>query len=235
MLLSGTGYEFPALMNLYQLADHTNPDSYISRRRRERMKWFLPLLADFPEPVRILDIGGTASFWKNNAPDLPKNCLWTLLNMELEDVSGLPGASAVKGDARNLGMFGDQSFDICFSNSVIEHVGTLYDQLAMAREIQRVGRSYFVETPNRYFPLEPHFLFPGWPFLPTWFRAFLLNHFKVGWWPRRTDPFLARAEVEQIRLLNLREVKYLFPDARIHLEKFGPLTKALVAIGRSSP
>ncbi len=196
------------------------------------MRWLLPLVEFFPEPVRILDIGGTASFWKNNAPELSKKCRWTLLNMELEDVSGLPDATAVKGDARNLTMFGDQSFDICFSNSVIEHVGTLFDQLAMAREIRRVGRSYFVETPNRYFPLEPHFLFPGWPFLPLWLRAFLLNHFKVGWWPRRADPFLARAEVEQIRLLTHREMEYLFPDAQIYREKIGPLTKALVATSR---
>ena len=220
-------------MNLYRLADHTNPDSYISRRRRERMKWFLPLMEASAEPVRILDIGGTASFWKHNVPELPRKCQLTLLNMDLEDVGGLPDAVALKGDARNLSMFGDRAFDICFSNSVIEHVGTLFDQLAMAREIRRVGRSYFVETPNRYFPLEPHFLFPGWPFLPLWMRAFLLNHFKVGWWPRREDPFLARAEVEQIRLLTLGEMRYLFPEAEVHCEKMGPLTKALVAVGRS--
>jgi len=193
------------------------------------MKWFLPLLKPFPEPVRILDVGGTASFWINNAPDLPRKCSWTLINREVESVAGLPNATALKGDARNLDQFEDKSFDVCFSNSVIEHVGTLYDQMAMAREIRRLGRSYFVETPNRYFPLEPHFLFPGWPFLPFCLRAFLLNHFKVGWWPRRRDLFLARAEVEQIRLLTYREMKYLFPDAAIHREKFGPLTKAIVA------
>jgi hypothetical protein len=219
-------------MNLYRLADHTNPASYVSRLRRERMKWFIPLVEACAEPVRILDIGGTASFWKHNVPELPRKCQLTLLNMDLEDVAGLPDAVALKGDARNLSMFGDRAFDICFSNSVIEHVGTLFDQLAMAREIRRVGRSYFVETPNRYFPLEPHFLFPGWPFLPLWVRAFLLNHFKVGWWPRRKDPFLARAEVEQIRLLTFREMRYLFPEAEIRREKMGPLTKALVATGR---
>jgi hypothetical protein len=217
-------------MKLLAFADHTNPDSYISKRRRRRMAPFLPLLDQFQEPVRILDIGGTVSFWKNNVPNLQKKCHWTVLNMEKEIAAPVPDVTLVQGDARNLSQFGDKSFDICFSNSVIEHVGTLFDQMAMSREIRRVGRSYFVETPNRYFPIEPHFLVPWWQFGPLWLRSWLLNHMRVGWWYRRPDSLLARAEVEQIRLLNYREMKRLFPEAHIHREKFGPLTKALVAV-----
>ena len=99
-------------MSLFKLADHTNPDSYISRRRRERMKWFIPLLEQFDAPVRILDIGGTASFWINNAPELNKKCEWTILNLFEEDVSDLPNAISVSGDARNMPQFTDKQLDI---------------------------------------------------------------------------------------------------------------------------
>ena len=64
------------------------------------------------EPVRILDVGGTASFWKHNVPELPRKRQLTLLNMDLEDVAGLLETIALKGDARNLSMFGDRAFDI---------------------------------------------------------------------------------------------------------------------------
>ena len=220
-------------MNLRALVDHTDPNSYISRRRRRRMESFLPLVEGCEEPVRILDLGGTMSFWKNNVPMLPKKCIWTLLNLENGSSETFQDMTLVQGDARNLSQFPDKSFDICFSNSVIEHVGTLFDQMAMSREIRRVGRSYYVETPNRYFPIEPHFLIPWWQFAPLWLRAFLLKRTKVGWWPRRRDPVRARAEVEQIRLLSFSEMKHLFPEAQIVREKFGPLTKALLAVSRA--
>jgi hypothetical protein len=53
----------------------------------------------------------------------------------------------------------DKEFDIAFSNSVIEHVGNDLRIRQMADEVRRVGRNY-LQTPNYYFPLEPHFFFP---------------------------------------------------------------------------
>jgi hypothetical protein len=179
--------------------------------------------------VRVLDVGGTVSYWKNNAPDLPRRCEFTLLNLEATSPEGLADARCVAGDARCM-EFESAGFDVVFSNSVIEHVGTLNDQAAMAREVRRVGRSYFVQTPNRYFPLEPHFLFPAWQFLPLWFRAGLHRRWNLGWMRRQPDPLQARADVEQIRLLNRREMSRLFPEATIERESLGPFTKSLIAI-----
>jgi hypothetical protein len=125
--------------------------------------------------------------------------------------------------------FDDLAFDVCVSNSVIEHVGTLFDQQAMACEIRRVARSYFVQTPYRHFPIEPHFLVPGWQYLPVAVRCAIFRRFELGWMGRQPDPFLARAEVEQIRLLDARDMRALFPDAVILLERVGFLTKSLVA------
>ncbi|HWS70973.1 MAG TPA: class I SAM-dependent methyltransferase, partial [Thermoanaerobaculia bacterium] len=67
------------------------------------------------------------------------------------------------------------------SNSVLEHVA---DMPAMAREIRRVGRRWYVQTPNRWFPVEPHFLVPFFQFLPIATRAWLLTRFDLGWLTR---------------------------------------------------
>lgn len=212
------------------IADNTNPDSLASRLRRQRMRHFLALLEPFPAPVRILDVGGTAGFWLRNAPALPKPVHLTLLNLEAVPTEGLPNTIAVAGDARDLRQFADRSFDLCFSNSVIEHVGTFADQQAMAREVQRVAQAFFIQTPNRWFPLEPHFLFPCWQFLPIPLRAALHRHFRLGWMPAQPDPARARREVQEIRLLTTAEMRQLFPTAEICPEKIGPLTKSLMAI-----
>lgn len=126
-------------------------------------------------------------------------------------------------------MFKHFEFDFCFSNSVIEHVGTRDDQLRMAREVRRVGRGYFVQTPNRYFPLEPHFLVPGWQFAPVSVRTFLLQQKDLGWVRRVKDRSLARAVVESIRLLTLEEIQVAFPDGKIYHERICFLTKSFVA------
>jgi hypothetical protein len=67
----------------------------------------------------------------------------------------------ITGDATNLAKFDDHSFDIAFSNSVIEHLQMFENQRCMASEIQRVGKAFRVQTPNSWFPMEPHFLVPG--------------------------------------------------------------------------
>lgn len=133
------------------------------------------------------------------------------------------------GDARHM-PFETGSFDVCFSNSVIEHVGTYGDQMAMAGEVARVGKSYFVQTPNRWFPLEPHFLVPGWQFLPLTVRASLHQSFRLGWIERQPDAVRARAEVEQIRLMTRGELRHLFKEARIEPEWFGPFVKSWIAV-----
>lgn len=217
---------------VFGFADHRDPRSLAARLRRRRMLAFAELLAPFREPVRVVDLGGTADFWRKAAPALPKQLDLTIVNLRANAEAPIEGARHVAGDARHLPQFADDSFDICFSNSVIEHVGSRADQAAMASEVRRLAPSYYVQTPNRYFPVEPHFLVPGFQFLPLRARAALHHRYDLGWIPRQPDEALALREVEEIVLLDGRDMRELFPDAHIRSERFALLTKSFIAIRR---
>jgi len=198
--------------------------------RQRRFALFRSLLEQLPAPRRVLDVGGTPHFWERmgylDAPDLSV----VLLNLSVEPT---PRAYFVSlaGDARAMTMFGDGEFDMVFSNSVIEHMGSLVGQQRMAAEVQRVGRHYFVQTPNRAFPLEPPFLFPWFQYLPRKLRIALVQRFSLGWYERRPRREDATALVDEHRLLNADELRALFPRATIYRERVAGLTKSFVAYG----
>lgn len=138
---------------------------------------------------------------------------------------------SIAGDARDMRQFADGDFDIVFSNSVIEHVGCFADQRRMAEEVRRIGRRYFVQTPNRYFPIEPHFLVPMFQFLPRPVQVFLATRFALGWYRRFESEEKARRELETIRLLTLDELMALFPRAHVYEERWLGLAKSYVVYG----
>jgi ubiquinone/menaquinone biosynthesis C-methylase UbiE len=184
------------------------------------------LLSQLPRPVTILDVGGDESYWKTMGMNAEDKVLVTLLNLTEENIT-LSNITSIAGDARNL-QFEDQSFDVVFSNSVIEHVGSHADQMNMANEVRRVGKHYFIQTPNKYFPLEPHFLFPFFQFLPVSLRVRLLRSFNLGWFKRTPELDKAKEIVESIRLLGKEEFLKLFPDAELYEEKAFGMTKSFV-------
>lgn len=213
-----------------KLAKNTSQTSLASKMRRERSRLFWKWAETLGSPLNILDVGGTLSWWTNNAilPDTEHTI--TLYNLPGTPLpSELPQRfNATFGDARDLSCFEDQSFDIVFSNSVIEHVGRLQEQQRMAREILRVGKHCFIQTPNRFFPLEPHFLVPLWQFFPMGLRARILCMHSVGWVKKQNSLFDATIQVEEIRLLTEREMRTLFPDASLQREKAFGLTKSFM-------
>jgi hypothetical protein len=212
------------------LADNSAGDSMATRLRRARFALFLSLLGKLDGHVEILDIGGTQEFWNLMTGGDPGNVRVTLLNIEHQPVTSARFVSAA-GDARSMPEFPDKSFDVVFSNSVIEHVGSYEDQGRMAREVMRVGRRYFVQTPNKRFPLEPHFLFPFFQYLPSAVRAQMVHRFDVGWYKRIRDYAAAKAEVDSIQLLTRKKFHALFPGASIHVERLAGLPKSFVAYG----
>jgi hypothetical protein len=215
---------------LRRLVDSRDPGSYANRLRERRFAIFRTLLAGVTPPVRILDVGGTPTFWQIRGKDLPGTPSVTVLNLEAQP-SDDPRITTVVGNAVDMGEIPDRAFDVVFSNAVIEHVETLENQRRMAAEIQRVGQRYFVQTPNKRFPLEPHFLVPGFQFLPIRLRAWLLRRMALGWYAKTADPAEAEAKVRMIRLMTEREFRDVFPGATIYREKVFGLTKSFIAYG----
>ncbi|MEM3738646.1 MAG: class I SAM-dependent methyltransferase, partial [Thermoplasmata archaeon] len=152
-----------------RFVDYQQDDSFAIRLRRKRFAFFKDLLSRLPKPIKVLDVGGTETFWERIGFIDGVNL--TVLNMVPPEKTN-PKLNWVIGDARDMQEFKDNEFDVVFSNSVIEHVGDFNDQKRMAQEIQRVGKRYFVQTPNFYFPFEPHFMFPFFQFFPLWLKVF---------------------------------------------------------------
>ena len=213
---------------LFRFANNADRKSAASRFRKARIRKFAKLLPPVNDGLRILDVGGSAEFWMAWRDELQRPASITVLNQSFDKQPHLPWITYVQGDARNLHMFADQQFDMCFSNSVIEHVDA-DGQFRMAEEIRRVAKGYYVQTPNAYFPIEPHFLVPGWQFMPVALRARLLQRSDWGWMKRTPDPLHAREVVESILLLTANQLQRLFPDSRIYRERIGPFTKSITA------
>jgi hypothetical protein len=215
---------------LRSVADNRRGGTLATRLRKKRFALFEALVRGLGRPLTILDLGGTQLFWETMGVEESEDIRVVLLNLTRTETSYANFISVV-GDATDLSEFGDKQFDIVFSNSVIEHVGGYEQQCRMAREIQRVGRSYFVQTPNRYFPIEPHFLFPFFQFLPLWLKVYLVRHLDLGWYGRRIkNRDEAMRTVTSIRLLTSGELRAMFPEAAIVRERFLGLTKSFVVV-----
>jgi hypothetical protein len=218
-----------ALMkNLTQkLFDNTRGDSFVTRLRRKRLELFWHLLHDLPRPVRIIDIGGTTDFWNSCGVPPDEKLEITIVNLEGKVQPGSDFAVRA-GNACNLESIGDNEFDVAFSNSVIEHVGDIEDQGAMAREVLRVAPLYYVQTPNYYFPIEPHFLFPAFQWLPISVRVFLIRHFQLGYMKKKHTPEMAKETIAHTQLLSRRQLTHLFPNGHIAAERLFGLAKSYI-------
>ncbi len=210
---------------LRNLADSGRAGSAASRFRRRRIEWFERLLAEVPEPRRIVDVGGMPEFWERHGYAGRGDVDIVVLNL-FRQSSDARNIRCVVGDATSMPEFGDASFDVAFSNSVIEHVGSLEQQRRKAAEVRRIAPRYFVQTPNRHFPIEPHFLFPGFQFLPVSVRAFMLSRRDVGWYTRAESYEAALKEVTAVRLLSEAEFRRLFPEGRLYRERLLGLSKS---------
>ena len=188
------------------------------------------LLRDLQRPLRIIDIGGTVDFWQFRGWAGRHDVEITLVNLQAVQ-TGADNIRSVTGDARNLKEFADRSYDIAFSNSVIEHVGAIESQARMANEVKRIANGYWVQTPNYWFPMEPHFLFPGWQWLPFAARVALIKRRAFGWNGRCQSDEMAHRVVNNVHLLSRRQLNKLFPEATFHAERFAGLVKSWIAVG----
>ena len=192
----------------------------VRRWRENRYRRFLELCRVSPGE-RILDVGAGAGaalerFNRTNeivAVDLdPLASEWLdqdNVTVQVADATKLP--------------FADREFPLAFSSSVIEHIPAEL-QPAFASEIRRVSERYYVQTPNRWFPIEPHYQFPFFQFFPERLQRWLNSRFTLGW--------RERGSWEEANLLSAGDLRRLFPDGEIHREKLFGLTKSLMVVRR---
>ena len=214
---------------LRSLADSENTSSFANKLRAKRFLKFESLTRNLPRPFRVLDLGGTTSFWENRGWHQRKDVEILTLNLATEEQRH-ENIKPMSGDATNLAGFSDRTIDVVFSNSVIEHLFTFENQRRMASEIQRVGKAFWVQTPNFWFPMEPHFHFIGWQWLPVAARVAILQKRACGWRGPCPDAVGARHLVEEVRLLTRNELQTLFPSATLIAEHFAGFVKSWTAV-----
>lgn len=201
--------------------------------RRRRFASFLALVDDVVRErgrCRVLDLGGGVAYWMGLEEvwrDRPLHI--TLINVASEPVPD-GRFESLAGDACHSPDLADASFDIVHSNSVIEHVGGWRDKKRMAAEVRRLAPRYFVQTPNYWFPIEPHFRAPAIQWLPRPWQRRLVMAAALGFHPRAKSLDEADDILADASLLDRREMADLFPDGRIVRERFCGLTKSLIAI-----
>ena len=193
---------------------------FSARSRRKRMRDYVALMA-VTEGMSVLDLGGQPMIW-----DIVRSPLdITILN--------LPGIAEkkttshhriryVEGDACGVVGFKARQFDTVFSNSVIEHVGPADKQADFAREVRRLGKSYWVQTPSKWFPIEAHCGMPFWWFYPPKLRQYCIER-----WRRKLPGWTKM--VEETRVLTKTDLEQLFPEAKIRVERFFGMPKSYIA------
>ena len=195
------------------------------RRRVRRWEW---LAAMFPDIgfMDVLDLGGTAFSWMHG-PVRPAGV--HIVNLEEQDGDLPPWIRAVVGDACDLPAAARGHYDLVYSNSVIEHVGGHYQRQRFADMVHARAPAHWVQAPYRYFPVEPHWLCPGFQFLPLAARAFLARR-----WPLRPatpkSPEAALRDALDVELLSRSEMRLYFPGSRIIAERAFGLPKSLIAV-----
>ena len=184
--------------------------------------WHFPDLAD----MRILDLGGYAAAWVNVSPR-PRQVV--TLNLDSDEAEPHEGITAVRGDAcAPPEWLLTERFDLVHSNSLIEHVGGHARRRQLEAVIHSLAPAHWVQTPYRYFPLEAHYLFPGFQFLPVRLRAELAHRWPLS--ARRSTPASAVGDVLETEFLSKTEMRHYFPTSRLVSERFLGLTKSLIAV-----
>jgi hypothetical protein len=192
--------------------------------RQKRMRHFQALFG-ISGGERIIDLGGTPEFWNV----LPTPVDVTVINLPGYNRPDVPPSrhqlTILEGDACSLPEFGEGSFDIAVSNSVIEHVGDTSKRAMLAAEARRLAPRYWVQTPSVWYPVEAHSYMLFWWFYPLVLRRWLLDR-----WRHRLPAWVDM--MESTTVLSRREMAALFPDADLLSERSAGFVKSYIAVRR---
>lgn len=212
------------------------------RFRKERFKIINAMIRDILNrkgTATILDAGGRPEYWRMLDEDLRPRTQITCMNFEseLKRYSRHPSDLAifsVAGDACSMPQYENGQFDLVHSNSVIEHVGSLGNMVRFAEEVRRVANAYYVQTPNFWFPIEPHYAVPFIHWLPDQARLWVFTSMSLGL-SRKTDLAGAIRKIDHTRMIGPRLLKALFPDGRMVSERLAFLAKSHTMIRDFDP
>ena len=206
--------------------------SYINRV--QKLELFKKIICP-TEQMRVLDVGAEINPEGDRGLQLIDSYPWKskvfAINTSAEHIKLIkkhyPEIEAVVGDALDL-PWPEKHFDVVYSNAVIEHVGDFKNQKKMATEIMRVGKRWFVTTPNRWFPFEFHMRLPFVTWLPgygyLWAgRIISYNHV--------SKKYMFGIKHDDLRLLTTQELKHCFPGSDIIKQRVTFMAETLIAVG----
>lgn len=193
--------------------------------RRRRVERFKSLFTE-EECARIIDLGGGGRYivWE----DVGYASEVLVVNLDHGIASGKHQLLAADATATGLP---DRSFDLAYSNSLIEHLGSFERQQVFAEEMFRLSERIWCQTPNKWFPVEPHFLalFVHW--LPKrWQKYWMFRWLSLWGWVVKPTRRQFEEFHEEVRLLTKGELRQLFPGCRVLTERFFGLPKGYVVV-----
>jgi len=199
------------------------------KKRAEEIKKIIKKIRLDKNEVTVIDMGGTDIFWQAIGYDFLKeqNVRITLVNLDDYKTENQDIFKCIKGDACALN-FQNNEFDLSFSNSVIEHVGDYSKMIDFAKEMKRVAKIFYCQSPNYWFPIEPHFFFPFFQFLPDPVKILLIKNFSIGHFPKAKNEIDAINIMQDAKFLTKSMVLAFFEEGYIKKEKFMFLTKSLM-------
>lgn len=113
----------------------------------------------------------------------------------------------------------DKSYDIGFSNSVIEHVGSWERQQRFAQELRRVAKALWIQTPAYECPIEPHYMAFFIHYLRPSLQKKVARWCTLWGWIERPNFRQIEEMVNTTRLIKKSEMQKLFPDCEIITER----------------
>ena len=168
----------------------------------------------YDENKSILDIGTTPSLDEEQNIILTKtinnNNITCLSNQDCKKLSKKYNniKEFIIGDATKIN-FQNNSFDIVHSNATIEHVGSYQNQISLIRETFRVSKKYvFIQTPNRFYPIDFHTTLPLIHWLPKNIHRKILKFLGLNFY----------ASEENLNLLSENDLKNICDE--LNLKKF---------------
>ncbi len=219
-----------------KLINYDSSESFAFKMRKKRAQRIEDLIRNcfdqFGE-VKIIDVGGRKTYWNIIDKELllRHNVHITVINLPNEPLERNDELfTFLHGDGCDMSEFKDNSFHLTHSNSVIEHVGDWSRVLSFSNEVLRVSQKHYLQTPNFWFPIEPHFVAPIIHWLPKSMRIKLVQNFDLGWYKKTKNYQEAKEIVEGNNLLTKKQLIGLFPDHSLYKEKFFGLTKSLILI-----